>query len=1079
MRTPRFPVWDVLSLVQLFEPQIFRRSPIDGSESRLSTTTPPSLHHHSTPLHSTLFNLTVYPHSSFVKPSLSRTKLVAFILLIRDLSASWPGPFTIAAAGESNGGAPPSDDMGLSSHVPERTGNDQAAPDRDATEIAQGSDSSGATLAAESTCPTGQLPFPSGLQPSPEMWRLFQEFVSQQSSNSMSANLSSTAIPPGIPPVMCSAAYEERASAPRASKRFTLKTEPGTSNYQQSGGSLSRSNSQAGSTTCSQRLGSMTSDHQTSFSSHGKKRNRSVLSHSNDDDDDAAIELFTRYDPRSEGFPATYTSNPSFSEAESRHNKIYQVLLTILGRHEEEHDSDIEFIKSRARLFSGIDYPGDIIVGLRGAAGVGKSSLLNSILGIEDAAETGDGHKACAAVAQEFRFSDSQDEASFRAEIEFIPEASRKGALDNYISDFFDHQSNEYDPNDPQYKDLIKPYSTCIEALTSMFCNHEEFQSEGAIKKYMKKFSGSMVATLNGTLSSWLNTAMKSLNFCSDTIDFNASTALELSDLIRPFLAFKKSNLQSEDPQPSLWPMVKVVRQGIVLTDLPGTGDTNRTRKASTNEYIRKVDYTVVVSEIKRSETNESIHDDIVSSYKRTRQGGAALFLTRTDVRRRTQCNLPRDINGINSGDTKVIERLRVEANEANDRLKQLKSQASAARRCGDLDGERLLSAVKEQCELDLSSKTLSKSTTLAKGRTPLAIHCHVEGVEQGQEIKMSVETTGIPELRAHLYGLPAAKKFRALEHQCATRLDNFLCMVEMVCNVTKLKRKEDMEQILLGRNESLFENMTLAFQRFKDLAIAPVLEKIMEQSTTLKRWRKCTNKQKNLINWNTELLKFVARDLEADMEAFENPLETLTPILKSLFDETVDCIQKDLEEQEAAGPSKDALGIFFRTLSNAKVDLHRLSEDAASRLERDLMLLKENMLSAADTDRSFFLDNMKITYDQCFNMTGDILSYDWCAIPKKLIFLLGPKIHLARVRALSAKISNTSKGPFMAINNGARKTATKLLSDHTNSLTTDALKTLEDIHRLFSLNFSTEGGNTPAARAIRMELRHEVILAR
>ncbi|KAK7519013.1 hypothetical protein IWZ03DRAFT_405753 [Phyllosticta citriasiana] len=554
MRTPRFPVWDVLSLVQLFEPQIFRRSPIDGSESRLSTTTPPPLHHHSTPLHSTLFNLTVYPHSSFVKPSLSRTKLVAFILLIRDLSASWPGPFTMAAA---------------------------------------------------------------GLQPSPEMWRLFQEFVSQQSSNSMSANLSSTAIPPGIPPVMCSAAYEGRASAPRA-------------------------------------------------------RNRSVLSHSNDDDDDAAIELFTRYDPRSEGFPATYTSNPSFSEAESRHNKIYQDLLTILGRHEEEHDSDIEFIKSRARLFSGIDYPGDIIVGLRGAAGVGKSSLLNSILGIEDAAETGDGHKACAAVAQEFRFSDSQDEASFRAEIEFIPEASRKGALDNYISDFFDHQSNEYDPNDPQYKDLIKPYSTCIEALTSMFCNHEEFQSEGAIKKYMKKFSGSMVATLNGTLSSWLNTAMKSLNFCSDTIDFNASTALELSDLIRPFLAFKKSNLQSEDPQPSLWPMVKVVRvfcdsrilrQGIVLTDLPGTGDTNRTRMASTNEYIRKVDYTVVVSEIKRSETNESIHDDIVSSYKRTRQGGAALFLTRTD---------------------------------------QLKSQASAARRCGDLDGERLLSAVKEQCELDL-----------------------------------------------------------------------------------------------------------------------------------------------------------------------------------------------------------------------------------------------------------------------------------------------------------------------------------------------------------------------------------------
>lgn len=75
-----------------------------------------------------------------------------------------------------------------------------------------------------------------------------------------------------------------------------------------------------------------------------------------------------------------------------------------------------------------------------------------------------------------------------------------------------------------------------------------------------------------------------------------------------------------------------ILKQGIILVDLPGTGDTNRTRMAATNEYMKKVDCTAVVSSIERSETNETLHADVLAAYKRTRQGSAVLVLTKSDV---------------------------------------------------------------------------------------------------------------------------------------------------------------------------------------------------------------------------------------------------------------------------------------------------------------------------------------------------------------------------------------------------------------------------------------------------------------
>lgn len=70
-------------------------------------------------------------------------------------------------------------------------------------------------------------------------------------------------------------------------------------------------------------------------------------------------------------------------------------------------------------------------------------------------------------------------------------------------------------------------------------------------------------------------------------------------------------------------------------------------------------------------------------------------------------------------------------------------------------------------------------------------------GYSRLQPPNLSVEGTDIPGLRRHLYTLPSHAKFVALEHHCKTSLKSVPNILEMVCSVSKLKRREDLDKIV------------------------------------------------------------------------------------------------------------------------------------------------------------------------------------------------------------------------------------------------------------------------------------------
>ena len=73
-----------------------------------------------------------------------------------------------------------------------------------------------------------------------------------------------------------------------------------------------------------------------------------------------------------------------------------------------------------------------------------------------------------------------------------------------------------------------------------------------------------------------------------------------------------------------------------------------------------------------------------------------------------------------------------------------------------------------------------------------------------GHNVPMTLQTTGIPALRAFLLGLPASSKFSTLEHLCEGTLPEFISSLEMWSTQSVSKRKKELQKIVSRPREVL-----------------------------------------------------------------------------------------------------------------------------------------------------------------------------------------------------------------------------------------------------------------------------------
>ena len=94
---------------------------------------------------------------------------------------------------------------------------------------------------------------------------------------------------------------------------------------------------------------------------------------------------------------------------------------------------------------------------------------------------------------------------------------------------------------------------------------------------------------------------------------------------------------------------------------------------------------------------------------------------------------------------------------------------------------------------------------SLTKDKVELPVFCvsnsvymdHVRGYDFSQPPPLSLQDTDIPRLREYLYALPSKGKFATLQHYCSGLLMGVLNTMELSCSVSKLKRQDNLDQIV------------------------------------------------------------------------------------------------------------------------------------------------------------------------------------------------------------------------------------------------------------------------------------------
>ncbi|KAK8214110.1 hypothetical protein IWZ01DRAFT_567910 [Phyllosticta capitalensis] len=817
-----------------------------------------------------------------------------------------------------------------------------------------------------------------------------------------------------------------------------------------------------------------------------------------------------RHNPHSEAPPNTEVHHPSFHEAERCLGGLYRRFIDILEEEGHDDDSDVQFLRRHAHELASFTYPDAVIIGLRGDTGRGKSSLINSLLALDgDVAPQSEGIRACTAFVQEFSASTSGCGAIYQAEIDFLPEATRKQMLINYLADFFDFKGNKDVDDEVAWGELSKGSKACIDALKSMFADCEHFKSTASTEAFLMTFKGHNDPKLHGPLCGRLKEYMSGLGIDMKTnkIIVSADGAGKLAKALDPFMKSGARLSEDGELQPSLWPIVRHVRtflnsplldQSIVLVDLPGTGDTNQTRVSTSNDYMRKMDYTIVVADMCRNESNDTIYKELKNAFKRGKSGSSIVVITKSDeISDSVDPNHPLRPAGT-EGNRLVpvalaLEKTRAELGDLRERVDVARLREEYSKRI------RELSAMEKElaCQYYGMLRGFRDNQTAESWRTEyrnavrddafLPVFCvsntvyrdSVLGKQSNILGGMTVDQTNIPALRRHLYRLPASRKFKTLEHQCKYRLQKFLAIVEMSCSQSKLQRMENLDRIIKSPRKIIQALISGIYDELKNQVVKSLLKKL---KNSRKKWLSAADKHiekwatwndgtykavcRRLgvfkskaygdIDWNTDLLKPVVRDLKDDLGKCDEASIALSGKLCEEFEILVNKLKTDLEG--AAGPS--VLDTFFSTLGHTKAELFKLAEKAGEKLEQDLEDIREKITNTYIPRVNYFIKSLTPTYEECADISGK-------------------GAHKRRIAKFNDTIKNSRKGPYTAITTGAQKDVKKLFSKHSEDLAQDVLALFEHVHEVFSTNFSTTEDDTPQAKAIREKLRGELLPAK
>uniref|UniRef100_A0A8C7AGZ8 Nuclear GTPase, germinal center associated n=1 Tax=Neovison vison TaxID=452646 RepID=A0A8C7AGZ8_NEOVI len=351
-------------------------------------------------------------------------------------------------------------------------------------------------------------------------------------------------------------------------------------------------------------------------------------------------------DQRFRAFPsAEQSALKEYEKLESRTRRVlsntYQKLIQSVFL-DDSIPNGVKYLINR--LLALIEKPSldPIYIGLFGSTGAGKSSLINAI--IQQAMFLPvSGESICTSCIVQVSSGCCEQ---YEAKIHLLSDQEWKEELKNLTKLL--HRTEEPDREEADVWDRDDAVEEAIWKLQMFYGNGAE----------RKSYEELLRARPKGKIPT------------SRIITLKAEEAGELSVKLDPYIWTQRRDLDGESAETQIWPLIKhvevtlpkseLIPEGVVLVDIPGTGDFNSKRDEMWKKTIDKCSVIWVISDIERVSGGRAHEDLLNESIKACQRGfcrDVALVVTKTD-----KLHLPEYLrerkarNRKLPGDSKVLE---------------------------------------------------------------------------------------------------------------------------------------------------------------------------------------------------------------------------------------------------------------------------------------------------------------------------------------------------------------------------------------------------------------------------------------
>ncbi|KAF2278876.1 uncharacterized protein EI97DRAFT_372095 [Westerdykella ornata] len=318
-----------------------------------------------------------------------------------------------------------------------------------------------------------------------------------------------------------------------------------------------------------------------------------------------------RHQVENEDPPQGLLHMPEPQETLATATKLMTSMADLLSRSnlDGENGSSIGQLYQAAINLSKSQLPSARIVGLVGDSGVGKSSLINSLLDREKLASTSSSGSACTCVVTEYHFHDKD---GFKIQVDYFPLAELKKQFEELLRAYRDCPSlqNESTRTDEDHRDendgkLLQQKADLARAIFQA-----SFKEKEMLEQMPIVLSGMRFEDAVATMAKWAEQLVDRQN-CEESFSNVEDCASRLKQLTSESAASSPNEASR-----TCWPFIRKLRvylkaailsKGLIIADLPGLRDLNSARRAITERYVRQCDQIFVVAEFKRAITDQSI----------------------------------------------------------------------------------------------------------------------------------------------------------------------------------------------------------------------------------------------------------------------------------------------------------------------------------------------------------------------------------------------------------------------------------------------------------------------------------------